>query len=115
MDAKAKTLLPEADYLKIIDIISRMQACRDKSDLRNCLQQYLMPLIQTQTGGYAWADVSVVWKGMVKPAQTIDIIGVPSSQWPWINKLHSYMASFYKFALEANRSVVVHDVDIPRE
>ena len=115
MDEKPPVSLPEEDYLKVIDIIRRLQACRDKSDLRNCLQQHLMPLIQVPTCGYAWADVSVAWKGMVKPAQTIDLIGIPPSKWPTIDKLHSYLTSLFKIAFETNRSVIAFDVDIPRE
>ena len=115
MDSKVKTSLSEKDYLKVIDIIHRLKDCRNKGDLRNCLKEHLMPLIQVETFGYAWADVRIIWGGMVRSPQTIDAFGVPSSKWPMINIMHTYLTSFHQFAQEANRSVVAHDVDIPRE
>ncbi|CAI2718914.1 helix-turn-helix domain-containing protein [Nitrospina watsonii] len=106
--------LPEKDYLKIFDIIGKLHQCRVKQDLRLVMQNEIMPFFHVQIGGYAWTDLNL-WKGMVKPAQAIDVIGLDPSQWPWANKLHTYLRSLLDISHNANRPVVAHDVDVPRE
>ena len=114
MSTQIPVSLPEEEYLKIIDIMGQLYQCRVKKDLKRCIENKVMPLIKAQTAGYAWVNIEV-WKGMVKPAQTIDMIGIPPSQWPWIEKAHPYLVSTHELFQKSQRCVIAHDVDFPRD
>ncbi|MCF8719457.1 helix-turn-helix transcriptional regulator [Nitrospina gracilis] len=94
--------------------MEKLYQCRAKPDLRLCMKNEIKPLFNFQIGGYAWTDLNL-WKGMVKPAQAIDMIGLDPSQWPWANKLHTYLRSLFDISYNANRPVIAHDIDVPRE
>ncbi|CAI2718918.1 helix-turn-helix transcriptional regulator [Nitrospina watsonii] len=113
-DGKVPLSLSEEDYLAILGIMRQLYQCQVREDLNRCLENSIMPLLGADTCGYAWANTTE-WEKMVNPAEALGMVGIPPSQWPWCNKVHSYLVSFFECSSKSNRFVIAHDVDIPRE
>lgn len=48
--------ISETDYLSVIDIVSRFQACEDRNQLRDCFEYKLLSLLDCQAYIMAWVD-----------------------------------------------------------
>lgn len=106
--------LPEKDYLSILDMITRLHDCQSRREIRACIGDHLLPLLNGQSAAWGWIDIDFSTKNFTRP-RLLDCVGFPKDQYEQLEKISTYFKSLSKTFIVTTRSVIATDVDMPRE
>ena len=110
---KFSTSLPESDYLAILNLVQKFHDCRVRRELKLCVQNHLLPLINADRANYIWMDVDL--SNSVMHARCVDLIGFSPKYGPAIEKTSEYMADLNQIITQTNFQVVCTDINSSRK
>ncbi len=103
--------LPEKDYLAILDLIQKFHDCRDRTELKLCMQNHLLPLINADRANYVWMDVD--FSNSITNVRCIDLVGYQPKYGFSIEKTPKYMTDLNQKITKTNLQVISTDIDVP--
>ncbi len=106
--------LSEKDYLDTLDTVHRMHECRTRQHLKTFFKNNLLPLFDAEACGVHWIDMDLT-RQTQGPAKAFEMVGVPENEIEHISEIFPYYESITNFFINSQRTVVAHDIDIPRE
>jgi len=108
------TSLPESDYLAILDLIQKLHDCCTRKEVKLCVQNHLLPLLNAENAAYGVFDMDFS-RILYHTNRGIDIIGLPEKELEPMERVLSYSKNLNNLIATTNLRVIGTDINSSRE